>query len=100
MPQPISRHRVAEFRVAFGSEIDSLAALYRNAAADVMDVLADAIAPAHFAAGPAPQVDGEARSRGLLERLRARWLLQLCRRHGGPEDLATRARDGGWRSGG
>lgn len=44
MPQPISRRRVQEFRKAFGSEIDSLAALYRNAAADMMDVLADAAA--------------------------------------------------------
>ena len=44
MPQPISRRRVEEFRRAFGSEVDSLAALYRNTAADMMDVLADAAA--------------------------------------------------------
>jgi len=44
VPQPISRRRVEEFRRAFGSEVDSLAALYRNAAADMMDVLADAAA--------------------------------------------------------
>ena len=44
MPQPISKRRIQEFRQAFGSEIDSLAALYRNAAAEMMEVLADAAA--------------------------------------------------------
>ena len=44
MPQPISRRRVREFREAFSGEVDSLAALYRNAAADMMDVINDAAA--------------------------------------------------------
>jgi hypothetical protein len=44
VPQPISRQRVREFREAFSGEVDSLAALYRNAAADMMDVLTDAAA--------------------------------------------------------
>jgi hypothetical protein len=44
VPQPISRRRVREFQQAFASEIDSLAALYRNAAAEMLDVLADAAA--------------------------------------------------------
>jgi len=44
VPQPISKRRIQEFRQAFGSEIDSLAALYRNAAAEMMEVLADAAA--------------------------------------------------------
>lgn len=44
MPQPISRQRVREFREAFLGEVDSLAALYRNAAADMMDVINDAAA--------------------------------------------------------
>ena len=44
MPQPISRQRVREFREAFSGEVDSLAALYRDAAADMMDVLTDAAA--------------------------------------------------------
>ena len=44
MPQPISRQRVREFREAFSGEVDSLAALYRNAAADMMDVINDAAA--------------------------------------------------------
>ena len=44
MPQPISRQRVREFREAFSGEVDSLAALYRNAAAEMLDVLADAAA--------------------------------------------------------
>jgi hypothetical protein len=35
---------VREFRQAFSGEVDSLAALYRNAAADMMDVLTDAAA--------------------------------------------------------
>jgi hypothetical protein len=42
MPQPFSRRRVTEFRQAFSGEVDSLAALYRNAAGDMLDVLADA----------------------------------------------------------
>ncbi len=42
MPPPIGRRRIEEFRRAFTGEIDSLAALYRDAAADMMDVLADA----------------------------------------------------------
>lgn len=41
---PVSRRRIDEFRHAFEGEIDSLAALYRNAAADMLDVLADASA--------------------------------------------------------
>ena len=44
MPQPISRQRVREFREAFSGEVDSLAALYRNAAAEMMDVINDAAA--------------------------------------------------------
>ncbi len=44
MPPIIPRRRVAEFRRAFESEVDSLVALYRNAAADMLDVLADASA--------------------------------------------------------
>lgn len=42
MPSPIGRRQIEEFRQAFSGEIDSLAALYRDAAADMMDVLADA----------------------------------------------------------
>ena len=42
MPPPIGRRRVEEFRRAFTGEINSLAALYRDGAADMMDVLADA----------------------------------------------------------
>ena len=42
MPPPIGRRRIEEFRRAFTGEINSLAALYRDAAADMMDVLADA----------------------------------------------------------
>jgi hypothetical protein len=44
MPPPIGRRRVEEFRRAFTSEIDSLAALYRNATADMIGVLSDASA--------------------------------------------------------
>ncbi len=44
MPPPIGRRRLEEFRRAFTGEINSLAALYRDAAADMMDVLADAAA--------------------------------------------------------
>jgi len=44
MPLPIGRRQIDEFRRAFSGEIDSLAALYRDAAADMMDVLADAAA--------------------------------------------------------
>jgi len=44
VPQPISRQRVREFREAFSTEVDSLAAIYRNAAADMLDILADAAA--------------------------------------------------------
>jgi len=44
MPSPISRRQIEEFRRAFSGEIDSLAALYRDTAADMMDVLADAAA--------------------------------------------------------
>jgi hypothetical protein len=44
MPPPIGRRRIEEFRRAFGGEIDSLAALYRNAAADMMQVVGDASA--------------------------------------------------------
>jgi hypothetical protein len=44
VPPPIGRRRVEEFRRAFTGEINSLAALYRDAAADMMDVLADAAA--------------------------------------------------------
>ena len=44
MPQPISRQRVREFREAFSGEVDSLVALYRNAAADMLDVITDAAA--------------------------------------------------------
>ena len=44
MPQPISRRQVREFQQAFSGEVDSLAALYRNAAADMLDVLGDASA--------------------------------------------------------
>jgi hypothetical protein len=44
MPPPIGRRRIEEFRRAFGGEIDSLAALYRNAAAEMMRVLGDASA--------------------------------------------------------
>ena len=44
MPQPISRRQVREFQQAFSGEVDSLAALYRNAAADMLDILADAVA--------------------------------------------------------
>jgi len=44
MPPPISRRRIAEFRQAFGGEINSLAALYRNAAANMLTVLGDASA--------------------------------------------------------
>jgi len=44
VPQLISRQRVREFREAFSGEVDSLAALYRNAAADMMEVLTDAAA--------------------------------------------------------
>ncbi len=44
MPQPISRQRVREFREAFSGEMDSLAAIYRNAAADMMDIINDAAA--------------------------------------------------------
>jgi len=42
VPPPIGRRRIEEFRRAFTGEINSLAALYRDAAADMMDVLADA----------------------------------------------------------
>jgi len=44
MPSPIGRRQIEEFRRAFTGEIDSLAALYRDAAADMLDVLADAAA--------------------------------------------------------
>jgi hypothetical protein len=44
MPRPISRRRIEEFRRAFESEVDSLAALYRNAAADMLQILGDASA--------------------------------------------------------
>jgi hypothetical protein len=44
VPAPIGRRSIEEFRRAFTGEIDSLAALYRDAAADMMDVLADAAA--------------------------------------------------------
>ena len=44
MPPLISRRHVDEFRQAFTGEIDSLAALYRDAAADMLDVLVDAAA--------------------------------------------------------
>jgi hypothetical protein len=44
VPQPFSRRRVREFQQAFAGEVDSLAALYRNAAADMLEVLADAAA--------------------------------------------------------
>ncbi len=44
MPPLISRRQVEEFREAFTGEIDSLAALYRDAAADMLDVLTDAAA--------------------------------------------------------
>ncbi len=44
MPQPISRQRVREFREALSGEVDSLAAIYRNAAADMMDIINDAAA--------------------------------------------------------
>jgi len=42
MPPLIPRRQVKEFRRAFSSEVDSLAALYRDAAADMMEVLSDA----------------------------------------------------------
>ena len=42
MPPIIPRRRVEEFRRAFEGEIESLAALYRNAAADALEVLSDA----------------------------------------------------------
>jgi len=44
MPPIIERRRVQEFRRAFEGEVNSLAALYRNAAADMLEVLADASA--------------------------------------------------------
>jgi len=44
MPPPIGRRRIEEFRRAFAGEIDSLAALYRNAAAEMLHVLDDASA--------------------------------------------------------
>jgi hypothetical protein len=44
MPPPIGRRRIEEFRRAFQGEINSLAALYRNSAADMLDVLGDATA--------------------------------------------------------
>ena len=44
MPPIIERHRVEEFRRAFEGEVESLAALYRNATADMLEVLADASA--------------------------------------------------------
>lgn len=44
MPPLIGRGRVREFQRAFVGEVDSLAALYRNAAAEMLDVLADASA--------------------------------------------------------
>jgi hypothetical protein len=44
MPALISKRRVDEFRRAFDREINSLAALYRNAAADALDVLSQAAA--------------------------------------------------------
>jgi len=42
MPPLIPRRQVEEFRRAFSSEVDSLAALYRDAVADMMEVLSDA----------------------------------------------------------
>jgi hypothetical protein len=44
VPPIIARRQVQEFRRAFEGEVDSLAALYRNAAADMLEVLADASA--------------------------------------------------------
>ncbi len=44
MPPPIGRRRIEEFRRAFGGEIESLAALYRDAAAEMIQVLGDASA--------------------------------------------------------
>ena len=44
MPPIIERRRVLEFRRAFEGEVESLAALYRNAAADMLEVLTDASA--------------------------------------------------------
>jgi hypothetical protein len=44
VPPIIARRQVQEFRRAFESEVDSLLALYRNAAADMLEVLADASA--------------------------------------------------------
>ena len=44
MPPIIERRRVQEFRRAFEGEVESLAALYRNAAANMLEVLADASA--------------------------------------------------------
>jgi len=44
VPAIIERRRVQEFRRAFEGEVNSLAVLYRNAAADMLEVLADASA--------------------------------------------------------
>ncbi len=44
MPPLVTRPQVEEFRQAFGGEIDSLAALYRDAAGDMLEVLSDASA--------------------------------------------------------
>ena len=45
MPPLISRRKVEEFRQAFTGEVDSLAALYRNASADMLEILGDASMP-------------------------------------------------------
>lgn len=42
MPPLLSRRRVTEFQQAFSGEIDSLTALYRNAAGEMLEILADA----------------------------------------------------------
>jgi hypothetical protein len=42
MPAVISRRRVREFQMAFAGEINSLAALYRDAAAEMIEVLSQA----------------------------------------------------------
>lgn len=44
MPPPIGRRRILEFQRAFVGEVDSLAALYRSAGAEMIAVLGDASA--------------------------------------------------------
>jgi hypothetical protein len=44
MPRYVTRRQVAQFRAAFGGEIDSLVAIYRRAAAEALDILSQAAA--------------------------------------------------------